>query len=335
MSVSSNYFALYSAMGEVYIRWTCCSILSALDEGQWKGEIGVVVSNEIEKDIITRLFPEVWCHNVDYQVAEHLPKFIFKPHSLAKIPEGIIPQKENVLFLDCDCYFSDNADSFLETVSDQFWVEKIYPKRKAARYSAILDESLARENISLSDSLYEFNSGCWSIPTGRFHEFVQTWSTLVERYHENEEVLYLWTDQVFFAPAAVKLGLEPTVVDEYNAPDTVHSVLHTNKGFTHVSGDWRTHKLYWKLYLKQSGLEKRLKLLSKERLTPDQYRRLWESDFVRDQVMGKSARLSEADQVARKRKTMKLIFRAYVSYWIKEALRKLGLLEKVKKLVGR
>jgi len=282
----NNFFLLYCATGMVYVRWACASILSLIENGDWDGDIGIVVSSKQEENIVSNLFPDLWCYRVDVEIPENAAKTIFKPLALQKIPRKLMSEYQNILHFDVDVYVHSEMKRFLERIEGHFWVDKIY--REEAKISDRKDfyEFLESEKIILPPDKFFFNSGCWSIPSQHFYDLVELWVHYIDHYYN--QYASVKNDQYFLAPAAYNLGLQPDFLTEYVEADDRHMFHDSTKGFDHIYGEWRAHKHSWQDLLKKTGIESRLQVLSKARLSRPEYKVFWRALFDEDESSGKS-----------------------------------------------
>jgi len=281
---------LYAAMGPLYVRWTAASILSLIENTHWTQGIGVVVSRNDEKNVLNKLFPQIWCESIHFEVSPETAKYFFKLFSLGKIPFDRFPKYENILFLDCDVFGEGEVESLLEKIDGKFWIDEIFNHKKIAGsyYEFILKDVAKGENIALDPNRVEYNSGLWSVSYDAFKILVKEYAELTRKYYLKYTTRKPIGDQIFLAPAAVKIGLKPFMIEGKYKTYAYTSCKHYDIGLNHFAGDWRCRKTPWQARLKTSGIEEKLIKLTKKNLSAEEFKWLWDINWDRDQFLGKA-----------------------------------------------
>ena len=163
MSSINNILAVYCTTGDLYLRWTLCSILSMRKNGMFPGDICVIVSSVREVEIAKAIMPDLFVLNSGVEVKGNVPKFYFKPLALSVCAEKLPMGASHVLFVDCDVFAHADIRPFLEKIVEaEFWVDRIYSEKKMPKYigdyKRIIDNE---ENVEFDPLLSEYNSGLY------------------------------------------------------------------------------------------------------------------------------------------------------------------------------
>jgi hypothetical protein len=142
------------------------------------------------------------------------------------------------------------------------------------------------EGLLLDPERIEYNSGLWSVPFEAFQTLVKEYAGLSAKYYLNATLVKPITDQIFLAPAAVKAGLRPYMLAGKFKTYAYTACKHYDIGLNHIAGGWRSRKAAWQAKLKTSGIEAKLRDLTRIHLTEEEYQWLWKPEWDRDRFLG-------------------------------------------------
>lgn len=284
MNPNTNFVIIYPTCGSVYLRWTLCSIASVLERGNYHGEILLIVKDEIEAEIASKIYPDLRTLVINAVKPWDWPAYMYQSILIHNTCDLEITKKGNVMLFDSDILVYDDLNPFLDKIDGQLWIDRIYQQSKSARYKKYVLPVCEKHGLHYEQDFNEYNAGCWSIPTPQYSEFARRFGDmLLEHYRVDDRGRQIgWTDQPFFSISCILSGLKPKVLEEYLdfRNDDYYVAMHgARKGFKHFQGKHRSNKAEWQTAIEEEGFIENLDRKSKQLLTPDEYRYLWHDSF--------------------------------------------------------
>ena len=284
MKPNSNFTIIYPTCGSVYLRWTLCSIASVLERGNYCGEILVITKDEIEASIVRNLYPDIRTLVLDIEKPGSWPGYMYKAVLLHQTRDIAITTKDNVMLLDSDILVYGDLNPLLNAVDRDLWIDRIYQQSKSKAYKPYVVQMCEQHGIDYDRDYYEYNSGCWNIPTAHYAEIMARYGELFySSYKVDDRGKRIdWTDQPFFTLSCMLSGLKPKILkDRVEVKNRMNLVVAHGEevGIKHFHGKHRRNKEEWQRAIEDEGFLEDLRVRSQTALNDAEHRYLWQDDY--------------------------------------------------------